>query len=310
MRLRAVPGPTIVPMEPVHPGDDAAPRRGMLRRVLDNPLAVYIRETREQDLGVHLLAISAQQLLCTAPLAVALGAVGKRVTGVSFAGVLSALLDLDSRAQHEVNSALAGSPTVSLSALLINLAFAVAFGVGLAATLQRGMELMWHLPRGSYVSSTVRGIIWAIALPLMIAAVVVTGRVGHQVGRTLSAAVAMSLALQIATIAVFMWWTQYHLLGGRVALRKVLLSTAISTFAIATVVLVGRQLVSGQIIPAYRAYGSVGIGIVLSAWVAIASSSSSIGLALGAWLQQQRDVRVMAKAVAVAPEAAVAEAAG
>ncbi|HEY8301463.1 MAG TPA: hypothetical protein VIG48_06170 [Jatrophihabitans sp.] len=296
-------------MEPVHPGDDAHPRRGVLRRVLNNPLAVYIRETREQDLGVHLLAISAQQLLCTAPLAVALGAVGKRLTGVSFAGVLTYLLDLTPQAEHEIDAALAGSPNVSLSALLLNLVFSIAFGVGLAATLQRGMELMWHLPRGTYVSSTVRQVLWAIALPLMIAAVVATGRLGHEIGRTLSAAVEMSLALQIITIAVFIWWTQYHLLGGRVAMRKVALPTSISTLAIAIVVLAGRQLVSGQIVPAYRAYGSVGIGIVLSAWVAIASSASSIGLAVGSWLQQRRDSHAMAAALRIAPEAAIAEAA-
>ena len=276
---------------------------------MNNPIAVYVRETREQDLGVHLLAISAQQLLCTAPLAVALGAVGKRLTGVSFAGVLTHLLDLTPRAEHEINAALAGSPTVSLSALLINLGLSVAFGIGLAATLQRGMELMWHLPRGAYVKSTVRQVIWAIVLPLMIAAVVETGRLGHQLGRTLSAAVETSLALQIATIAVFVWWTQYHLLGGRVRLRKITRPTLLSTVAIATVVLVGRQLISGQIVPAYRAYGSVGIGIVLSAWVAIASSSSSIGLALGAWWQQRHDEHVLSKSAAAAPEAAVAEAA-
>ena len=295
-------------MEPVHPGDDAR-QRGVLRRVLNNPLAVYVRETREQDLGVHLLAISAQQLLCTAPLAVALGAVGKRLTGVSFAGVLSHLLDLSPRAAHEIDAALAGSPTVSLSALLINLALSVAFGIGLAATLQRGLELMWHLPRGAYLKSTVRQVVWAIVLPLMIAGVVVTGRVGHQIGRTLSAAVAMSLALQILTIAIFIWWTQYHLLGGRVALRKITLPTLLSTVAVATVVLTGRQLISGQIVPAYRAYGSVGIGIVLSAWVAIASSSSSIGLALGSWWQLRRDTNAMTEAVTLSPEAAVAEAA-
>lgn len=269
--------------------DDARPQRGgLIGRVMRSPMVRYVRDAREQDLGTHLLAISAQQLLCTAPLAIALGAVGKRLTGVSFDAVLSHVLSLSPKAEDEVETALAGSPHVSLSALLLNLAFAVAFGVGLATTLQRGLELIWHLPRAAYVGSTIRGIIWAIALPVMISAVVVIGRIGHLIGRNLSAAVAMSFGLQIVAIAAFIWWTQFLLLARRIKFGRLWLPTLISTLAIAIVVIVGRQLVSGQIIPAYRAYGSVGIGIVLSAWVAIASSSSSIGLAIGAWFQLRR----------------------
>lgn len=262
-----------------------------------SPVVRYVRDAREQDLGTHLLAISAQQLLCTAPLAVALAAVGKRVTGVSFDAVLTHILSLSPKAEDEVETALAGSPHVSLSALLLNLAFAVAFGVGLAATLQRGLELIWHLARAKYVGSTVRGIIWAVALPAMISAVVVIGRVGHMIGRHFSAAVVMSFALQIVAIAAFIWWTQYLLLARRITFIRLWLPTLVSTIAIAIVVLVGRQLVSGQIIPAYRAYGSVGIGIVLSAWVAITSSSSSIGLAIGAWLQLRRAERRIGAAI-------------
>lgn len=255
------------------------------------PLVRYVREAREKDLGTHLLAISAQQLLCTAPLAVALGAVGKRLTGVSFDGVLSHILSLSPRAGHELSAALAGSPTVSLSALLLNLAFAVAFGIGLAATLQRGLELIWRLPRGSYLGSTVRGVIWAVALPLMISAVVVIGRAEHFLRPHVSNAVTVGFGLQILAIATFMWWTQYLLLSRRAPFKKLFLPTVVSTMAIAVVILAGRRLISGQIIPSYRAYGSVGIGMVLSAWVAIGSSASSTGLALGAWLQRRRDER-------------------
>jgi membrane protein len=291
-------------VQPETPEADARPRqRTLLRRLLDNPIARYVRDAREQDLGTHLLAISAQQLLCTAPLAVALGAVGKRISGVSFAGVLTYLLSLTPRAEDEVETALAGSPHVSLSALLLNLAFAVGFGIGLAATLQRGLELIWHLPRAAYVGSTIRGVVWAVALPVMISAVVMIGRLGHFIGRHFSAGVAMGFTLQILAIAAFLWWTQYLLLARRTRFVKLWLPTFVSTVAIAIVVIVGRQLVSGQIVPAYRAYGSVGIGIVLSAWMAITSTASSIGLAIGAWLQLRRDE---VRALATVPEASTA----
>jgi len=287
----------------------------MLRKLMRLPLARYVREAREKDLGTHLLAISAQQLLCTAPLAIALGAVGKRLTGVSFDGIVRHVLDLTPTADREVSAALAGSPTVSLSALLLNLAFAVAFGVGLAATLQRGLELIWRLPRAPYLGSTVRGVIWAVALPVMISAVVMIGRVGHFLHHHISDAVVVGFGLQILAIAVFIWWTQYLLLSRRVQFKKLWLPTVVSTLAIAVVVLVWRQMISGQIVPAYRAYGSIGIGIVLSAWMAIASSSSSVGLAVGAWLQLRRDEKRRAAQVpaepvlpqsVVAPEAAEA----
>lgn len=266
----------------------AEPRRSPWQRLRESAAFKYAREARENDLGAHLLAISAQQLLCTAPLAVALAAVGKRVTGVSFADILTRVLHLSPRARHEIVAALAGSPHVSLSALLINLAFAVGFGISLAATLQRGLELIWRFPRAPYLSSLARQVCWAVGLPATIALVVLLGRAGHFVGRHAEGAVVAGYVLQIAVMAMFIWVTQYLLLSRRVQFGQLWLPTAISTVAIAVVVIVGRQLVSGQIVPAYRAYGSVGIGIVLSAWVAIASTTASSGLAAGCWLQGRR----------------------
>jgi membrane protein len=259
-------------------------RRGLVQRWNESRIGRYAREARDNDLGAHVLAISAQQLLCTAPLAVALAAVGKRVFGVSFAETLTHALSLTPRARDEIVAAFAGSPRVSISALLINLLLAVAFGVSLAATLQRGLELIWRLPRAKYVGSLRRQVGWAFALPLMISVVALLGRGGHLIGRHIRIGIATGFALQIILVATFLWWTQYLLLSRRVAFRRLWMSTALSTLGVAVVVIVGRQLVSGQIVPAYRAYGSVGIGIVLSAWVAIASSASSAGLALGCWL--------------------------
>lgn len=273
-------------------------RRGLVQRWNESKLGRYAREARDSDLGAHVLAISAQQLLCTAPLAVALAAVGKRMTGVSFADTITRVLSLSPRAREEVVTAFAGSPKVSLGALLINLALSVAFGISLAATLQRGLELIWRFPRAKYLGSLRRQVGWAVALPLMISALVLLGRGGKLVGRHAEAGVATGFALQVLAVAAFMWWTQYILLSRRVAFRRLWVPTVLSTLGIAVVVLAGRQLISGQVVPAYRAYGSVGIGIVLSAWVAIASSASSAGLALGCWLSGRKRP---APAVAHAP---------
>ncbi len=263
-------------------------RRGFIQKWNESRLGRHINEAREKDLGAHFLAISAQQLLCTAPLAIALAAVGKRVTGVSFANSITHVLQLSPPARKEIIEAFDGSPHVSLGALLINLGLAVAFGVSLAATLQRGLELIWRLPRAPYLRSLLRQSIWAVALPVMISALVLLSRAGHFLGRHTTGVVQLGFSVQVVLIAAFMWWTQRMLLAGRVQWRRLWLPTLLSTLGIAIVVVAGRHLISGQIIPAYRAYGSVGIGIVLSAWVAIASSASSAGLALGCWLGGRR----------------------
>jgi membrane protein len=278
-------------------------RRGLVQRWNESRIGRYAREARENDLGAHVLAISAQQLLCTAPLAVALAAVGRRVTGVSFADILTHILSLTPQARDEIVAAFAGSPRVSLSALLINLVLAVAFGVSLAATLQRGLELIWHLPRARYVGGLLRQVGWALSLPLMISAVVLLGRGGHLIGHHARAGVATGFALQVIAIALFIWCTQYILLSRRVAFHRLWLPTMLSTLGVATVVIVGRQLISGQVVPAYHAYGSVGIGIVLSAWVAIASSASSAGLALGCWLSGRKRPAPAVSETSKAPEA-------
>src|SRR6478752_9507849 len=195
-------------------------RRGLVQRWNASRIGRYMREARENDLGAHVLAISAQQLLCTAPLAVALAAVGKRLTGVSFADTITHVLSLSPQARREVVDAFAGSPRVGLGALLINLVLSVAFGLSLAATLQRGLELIWRLPRASYLASLLRQSCWAIALPIVISIVVLLSRAGHFVGRHTTGAVEVGFGLQVLVIATFVWWTQYLLLGRRVSLRR------------------------------------------------------------------------------------------
>jgi len=53
-----------------------------------------VRRKRELNLATHVLALSAQQVLCTAPLVVALSAVLQRVTGQGVGGVLSRFFGL------------------------------------------------------------------------------------------------------------------------------------------------------------------------------------------------------------------------
>lgn len=258
-------------------------RFGRLRR--SRP-AELLREARSDDLGTHLLAVSAQQLLRTAPLAVAIGAVSQRVVGVSMAEVLTHVLRLDQTTQQAVDGSFARSSRVSPLALSTNLVIAVAFGVGLAATLQRGLEMIWRYPRAPALPSVVRQAVWALTLPVLIIAIIATGRSTRAGSPDIAPLVVLGLVGQIALIGVFAWWTQWLLLARREPWRQLWPAAGLFVGTMVLVWVTSRVLISGQILSAYRAYGPVGIMIVLSAWVAVTSTATMAGLTGGCWLSR------------------------
>ncbi|WP_375490496.1 hypothetical protein [uncultured Jatrophihabitans sp.] len=262
----------------------------LVGRLLGNRAVQLLRQAREDDLGVHLLAVSAQQLLCTAPLAVALAAVSQRATGVSIAEVLTHVLQLTPRAQHVVTASFAGSSHVSLTALWTNLLIAVAFGVGVAASLQRGLEMIWRLPRSPALPSVLRQSLWAVMLPLLITATVVIGRGSHQMHHARTLIVVLGFIAQIVLVAVFGWWTQRLLLARRVGWHRLWPSVGFFLVALTVVLVLARFLISGQLVSAHRAYGDVGLLIVLSAWVGVATTSTMSALTLGSWLRRDHEL--------------------
>lgn len=250
----------------------------------------YAGRARELNLPMLTLALAAQQMLCTAPLLVAVTAVGRRYGERGPGSLLSRYLGLTQPAAGEVEALFRGSDRVNTADLVIGLAFAIAFTVGVAAVLQRGFETLWRQPRGN-VFSALRQVVWVVGLLGYLVVVLYAGREGHRVGRHLHAGGPAGPLVQLPVSFIFYWWSQHLLLSGRVAWRQLLPGAVCMAAGSAGLVSLSGRILSGQISEQVSDYGLIGATFLLSVWVVTLSSFIFGGCLVGVVLNERRDRR-------------------
>lgn len=249
-----------------------------------------LARVRELDLDTHALALCAQQVLCTAPLVVALSAVLQRETGNNISVYIARFFGLSDDSEDDI-ARLFGRTSASISTptLIIGLIVAVVFMTSVGAVQQRAFELIWTLPRITGVRSYLRQLLFAPAVALFTVGVLFAGKIGHWVDRNvMSLGPWAGLVLQGLIVLLFYWWAQYWLLNRRISLRA-LLPGAIAVGVLSTIqVRLSRAIVPGQISWQVHAYGLVGAVFVLSVWLMVASGVVFGGVLLGALITERR----------------------
>ena len=248
------------------------------------------RRMREIDLDTHALALCAQQVLCTAPLIVAMSAVLQRLTGrhpgyfiIRFFGLHDASADAVLRLFGR------SSPTISTPALVFAMITAIVFTTSVAAVHQRAFELIWTLPRVIGVRSYLRQLSWAVLLGIYSVIMISLGRLAREFDEHLGRPYMLGvMAFQGVLTFLFYWWSQHWLLGGRATWRA-LRPGAISVGLLTTVLFrLTRVIMPGQVAWQVHAYGLIGAVFVLSAWLMILNAVIFIGILLGAVLTERR----------------------
>ncbi len=267
----------------------------------------YSRRARELNLPMLTLALAAQQMLCTAPLLVAVTAVGRRYGERGPGALLSRYLGLTQPAAGEVESLFRGSDRVSTADLLVGLVFAIAFTIGVAAVLQRGFESLWRLPRGN-VFSVLRQALWVVGLLAYLVVVLYAGREGHRVGRHLHASTPAGPLVQLPVSFVFYWWSQHLLLSGRIAWRHLIPGAVCMAVGTAGLVSLSGRVLSGQISEQVTDYGLIGATFLLAVWVVTLSSFIFGGCLVGVVLDERRTRRRAGPPAAKAAEPVGADA--
>ena len=248
------------------------------------------RRIRELDLDTHALALCAQQVLCTAPLIVAISAVLQRVQGHGVSVYMTRFFGLHDESATAVERLFGrSSPSISTLALIFAMATAVVFSTSVGAVQQRAFEEIWTLPRMRNVRSYIRQLIWAVGLAIFSISVLAAGRCGRWFDREVAdTGMWAPVVMQGALTLLFYWWSQRWLLGGRVAWRA-LLPGAIAV-GIATTILVRltRLILPEEISWQVHAYGLIGGIFVLSVWLMILSAVIFGGVLFGALYVERR----------------------
>lgn len=249
-----------------------------------------LSRVRELDLDTHALALCAQQLLCTAPLVVAMSAVLQRTTGHNVSHVISRFFALHGDSDRDIAALFSQtSNSISTVALVVGLITAAVFTTSVAAVQQRGFELIWTMPRITGVRAYVRQLAWTPALGVFIAVVLVAGRLGHRLDHAVVGIGPWVVTLlQGVVTLLFYWWTQHWLLRGRVE-WSALLPGAIAVGVLTTaMVRISSLIMDSQISWQVHAYGLVGAVFVLSVWLMVLSAVILGGILIGAIVVQRR----------------------
>jgi membrane protein len=248
------------------------------------------RRIRELDLDTHALALCAQQVLCTAPLIVAMSAVLQRESGHGGGYILTRFFGLHGDSALAVTRLFGRtSPSISTWALVLAMVTAVVFTTSVAAVQQRAFELIWTLPRVSGVRSYVRQLGWAVMLGCYSTAVLLVSRLGRHLDHHGDhRGVVVTSIVQGALTFAFYWWSQRWLLGGRVAWRALLPGAVCVGLGTAILFRLTRVILPGQIGWQVHAYGLIGCVFVLSVWLMILCVVIFGGVLVGALITERR----------------------
>lgn len=251
------------------------------------------RRVRELDLATHVVALCAQQMLCTAPLVVAMSAVLQRTAGQGLGGVSAKFFGLKHEAAHAVTALLGRTQaSIGTTALVLSLITAVVFSTSVGAVQQRAFELIWALPRVSGVQSYLRQLAWAVGLGVFSLGMLFAGILGKLINHNVvSLGFLTGAILQAALIVAFYLWSQHWLLQGRIAYRALVPGSVAIALGAVLMFRISRQIVPQQIVWQSHAYGSIGVVFVLSTWLMALCMVIFGGALVGTLISQRRAPR-------------------
>ena len=226
-------------------------------------------------------------VLCAAPLLVATSAVVRRTGGQGLGAPLARYLGLHGTAARDFTALFAGSSRVSLTELMTGLILGVVFGTGIAATLQRGWELLWSLPRAS-LHHLWRYFAWMAGLGLYVLIGLSVGQLGHHTDWSLHLSVAVRAAVELGASVAFYLWSQHLLLVGRISWRRLLPGAAAMGVGTTLLLPVSSWILPGQLVGQVNDYGPVGETFVLSLWLLTLSGLIIVGALVGVVVAERR----------------------
>lgn len=246
----------------------------------DSYLGACWRRSEHLDLPTATLALGAQEVLCTAPMLVALSAIMARFHLGYVGGFLNDLLGLDQPSSRAVRELFRSTRTPNLSSLWIGLAIALVFYVAVASSTQRSVDAVWN-HRATSWTTWWRRCAWAAGQIPMFAGAVLAGRVLHTWSlHPDDANVVYGLSLGVC-VALFHWWGHHLLLERSVGWRQLLPGSVAIGVGMSLLVLVSPYVMSSEITDNVADYGLIGAAFILSLWSVTYSAIVVYGTLLG-----------------------------
>ncbi|WP_328557628.1 MULTISPECIES: YhjD/YihY/BrkB family envelope integrity protein [unclassified Streptomyces] len=242
------------------PADDQPDRpaaRVRLGRVLrDSPVGRGLRLGRDIELAQRSLGFAALGFLTLVPLLIVVSAADP-AHGRGFAQWLGDGLGVSRAAREQVARLFAGPAQVLQTTTAFGLAALAVFGLSFGAAVQTGYEKVWDLPPARWYARW-RQVLWLAVLIGSLYVTATTTLWRHSAAGTLTAALSAVL---------FFWWSQWMLLGGRVAPRALLPGAVLTSLGLLGLRVFSRLVFSPLIASSAVTYGPFGTVLVVQSWL-------------------------------------------
>ena len=236
--------------------------QGTVARRVRRDVRLFAREYVRSDLGTRTLALTAQFSLSAAPVLVAAAALVRRFRHVDLMNLLTELFGLHGSARADVKQLFQVSASADTGSQVLGLLVGIAFATGAAATLQRCLEIFWHLPRASLLQLW-RHLLWVLALIPFFTLSIRLATLLQKVHPTPAVTGLIApLGLGIGS-AVFIWWTQRFLLLGRVSWRTALPGSLLTGLGLMLLSMATQVVAPSQIAEDVNDYGLVAASFAL-----------------------------------------------
>lgn len=236
----------------------------------------------EFELMHRSMGFAALGLVTLVPLLIVVAAVDP-IRGSGFAEWLVEGMGLHGRPAEAVRQ-LFSAPRVVLTATS---AFSVVsvglFGLSFAASVQTGYERVWELSVGIWHKAW-RQTVWLAVLTAYLFAEAESGALLRHGWAEIAARLVGSLLVGV----VFFWWSQYLLLGGRVAWRALLPGAVATMVGLAGLWGFSTLVFAPLIVSSAVAYGAVGTVLVVQSYLIGVGFVVFGGCLVGRHLHQRR----------------------
>lgn len=238
------------------------------------------RRADDLDLGTAALALGAQEVLCTAPLLVALSAIMARFHLGYVGSFLDDVMGLDETSARAVRSLFNATRNPELSSLWLGLGAAILFYVSVAATTQRSVDAIWGREYSS-LWMWWRRFAWVLGQIPMYAVALLISRLLHSwhVGSS-ETNIAYSIGLGIAA-GLFHWWGHHLFLENSVTWRALAPSALAIGAGVFVLSVVSPFVMPAQISDNVADYGLIGAAFILSLWAVTYSGIVVYGTLVG-----------------------------
>ncbi|MGW1965474.1 ribonuclease BN [Streptomyces sp. NPDC001935] len=214
------------------------------------------RHSKDIELGQRSLGFAALGFLTLVPLLIVVSAADP-AHGRGFAQWLGDGLGVSRAARDEVARLFAGPAQVRQTTTAFGLAALAVFGLSFGAAVQTGYEKVWELPAARWHARW-RHVLWLAVLIGTIYVTATTTLWRHSVAGTVTATLSAIL---------FFWWSQWMLLGGRIAAWSLLPGAVFTALGLLGLRFFSRLVFSPLIASSTVNYGPFGTVLVVQSWL-------------------------------------------